>query len=88
MTDYTPSTSIQDDVLSFLMTSPSPDDIIAFHASDVAQHRLQYLLDANRDGTLSDDERAELEEASQMNHFVMLLKARAHQTKKNTQSDE
>lgn len=80
MTDYTPSATIQDEVLGFLLSSPTPQQIIAFHASDTSQARLRYLLDANRNGTLTDDERAELEEASQINHFVTLLKAKAHQT--------
>lgn len=79
MADYAPSASVQDEVLSFLLSSPVPQQIIAFHASDGAQERLRYLLDANRNGVLSDSERAELEEASQINHFVMLLKAKAHQ---------
>ena len=74
-----PPASIQDEVLTFLLSSPTPQRIIAFHASDVAQARLRYLLDANRAGTLSDEERAELDEASQMNHFIILLKAKAHQ---------
>jgi hypothetical protein len=39
--------------------------------------RLRYLIDTNRQGTLSAKERAELEEASGMNHFVTLLKAKA-----------
>ena len=80
MTDYTPSATIQDEVLGFLLSSPTPQQIIAFHASDIAQARLRALLDANRSGTLTDSERAELEEASQINHFVTLLKAKAHQT--------
>ncbi len=79
MTDYAPSASIQDEVLRFLLSSPTPQQIMAFHASDVAQERLRYLLDANRNGVLSDSERGELEEASQINHFVLLLKAKAHQ---------
>lgn len=80
MTDYAPSASIQEEVLTFLTSSPTPQQIIEFHASEVAQQRLRYLLDANRQGILSPEERAELDEASQMNHFVMLLKAKAHKT--------
>ena len=76
--------SIQDEVLTFLLSSPTPQEIIAFHASDAAQERLRYLLEANRQGTLTDAERAELDEASQLNHFVMLLKAKAHQTLQST----
>lgn len=76
------STSIQEEVLTFLLSSPTPHEIISFGASDAAQERLRYLLDANRQGALTDAERAELDEASQMNHFVMRLKARAHQATK------
>ncbi len=78
MSDYSTVMTIQDEVMTFLLSSPTPEAIIAFHASDMAQARLQYLLDANRNGALTDEERAELDEASQINHFVMLLKAKAH----------
>ncbi len=71
---------IQDEVLTFLLSSPTPRQIIEFRASDAAQERLRYLLEANRQGTLTDAERAELDEASQLNHFIMLLKARAYQS--------
>ena len=74
------TTSIQDEVLTFLLSSPTPQQIIAFRASDAAQERLRVLLEANRQGTLTDMERAELDEASQYNHFVIQLKARAHQS--------
>jgi hypothetical protein len=80
MTDYAPSASVQEEVLTFLLSAPTPQQIIDFHASDTAQERLRYLLEANRQGTLSPAERAELDEASQINHFVMRLKAKAHET--------
>jgi hypothetical protein len=34
-------------------------------------------LDANREGILSREERVELDEATQMNHFMMMLKVKA-----------
>jgi hypothetical protein len=77
MTDFTIDTSIRDEVLSFLLTSPTPQQIATFHASDRAQERLRYLLEANRAGKLTDAERAELDEASHLNHFITLLKAKA-----------
>ena len=70
--------TIQDEVVSFLLSAPSTQQIIEFKASAEAQERLRVLLDANRVGTLSTEERGELDEASQINHFVILLKARAH----------
>jgi hypothetical protein len=69
MKDYASSASIQEEVLAFLLSSSTPQHIVDFHASETAQERLRYLLDANRQGTLSDEERAELDEASQMNSF-------------------
>ena len=80
MTDYAAQANIQDEVFGFLLSAPTPQNIIAFHASEAAQRRLRYLLDANRDGLLSDAERAELEEASQINHFMTRLKAKAYQS--------
>lgn len=80
MTDFAPSASIQEEVMAFLLTAPTAQQIIEFHASERAQERLRALLEANRQGILSAAERAELDEASQINHFVILLKAKAHQT--------
>lgn len=84
MTDFAPSSSIQDDVMTFLLTSPTPEQIIVFHASDEAQERLRYLLDANREAVLSDNERAELDEAMYTNRFFMRLKAKARKALQNT----
>ncbi|MEO1289606.1 MAG: hypothetical protein AAFV93_17715 [Chloroflexota bacterium] len=78
MTDFVPSINIQDEVMEFLLSSPTPQEIIAFRASDVAQKRLRYLLDANRNDTLTPEEEAELDIASNVNHFMMTLKAKAH----------
>ncbi|MEM9955601.1 MAG: hypothetical protein AAF846_28625 [Chloroflexota bacterium] len=83
MAEYIPSNHVQEDVMAFLLTSPTPQEIIAFHASDEAQVRLRYLLEANRNGTLSDTERAELDDATYTNRFVMRLKAKARQMLKN-----
>jgi hypothetical protein len=83
MVDFAPPSNIQNEVITFLLSSPTAQQIIDFRASEAAQERLRYLLETNRQGTLSNEERAELDEASQLNHFVMLLKARAHQTLKS-----
>jgi len=78
MTEYAPSTQIQEEITDFLLSAPSPQTIIAFHASPDAQERLRYLLDANRNGTITTLEVAELDEAEHANHMIMLLKAKAH----------
>lgn len=78
MTEFAPYTDIQDEVMAFLLSSPSPQQIIDFRASPSAQLRLRYLLDANRNGTLNPEEVSELEVASNVNQFMMTLKAKAH----------
>lgn len=49
------------EILDFLLTQPTPYQIIALQASDTAQERLRYLLDGNRKNMLNDAERAELD---------------------------
>ncbi|MDZ4771396.1 MAG: hypothetical protein SGJ24_19910 [Chloroflexota bacterium] len=80
MNNYAPSANVQDEVLTFLLASPTAEQIMTFRASEAAQEHLRFLLESSRNGTLSDSQRAELEEASQINHFVLLLKAKARQS--------
>lgn len=68
-----------DEVLDFLLSKPSPQDVIALQPSDQAQERLRYLLDANRSDELSDAEKAELDRYLQLEHFVRQLKIRAEE---------
>jgi hypothetical protein len=70
-------TSITDEVLDFLVSGPTPEQIIVFHASERAQDRLRTLLDINRSGTLTAEQMAELDEMNRINHFFTLIKARA-----------
>ena len=69
--------NVTDEVLDFLVSTPTPEQIIAFHASDKAQERLRLLLEQNRSGDLTEQEKAELEEMSRVDHFFTLIKARA-----------
>jgi hypothetical protein len=70
------TTTLLDEVLDFLVSTPTPEQIIAFRPSEVAQERVRDLLDRNRNGTLSTEENEELDEISRMNDFVSLLKVR------------
>jgi len=67
-----------DEILDFLVSQPTPQQIIALKASQNAQARLRYLLDGNRNEILNDAERAELDTYIQLDNFVSMLKIRAH----------
>ncbi len=70
------TSTITDEVLDFLAMNPTPQQIIEFHASEESQERLRYLLDRNREGIMTPEELAELDDMERMEHFFTLLKAR------------
>ena len=68
-----------DEIVDFLLSQPTPEQIVHLQASESAQERLRYLLDGNRQNTLNDAERAELEAYIQLDNLVARLKIRAHE---------
>jgi hypothetical protein len=69
--------AVYQEVLDFLIQRPTPEEIIAFKVSTQAQKRLSELLEKNRSATLSSMELAELDVYEQLEHMMILLKARA-----------
>ena len=68
---------VYQEVLDFLIKRPTPEEIIAFKVSPQAQSRLEELLKRNRSATLNSMELAELDVYQQLEHMMILLKARA-----------
>ena len=68
-----------DAVLDFLLSKPSAEDVLALRPSEQSQQRLADLLDSNRNDSLSDAEKGELERYLQLEHFVRRLKIRAQE---------
>jgi len=66
------------EVLDFLIARPTPQEIITFKVSAEAQERLRTLLDKNREGTLTEAEATELDLYEQLEHLMILLKAKAY----------
>jgi hypothetical protein len=60
-----------------LSDSPSAEEIAAMRVGDEAQERMEDLLDKNREGTLTDEERREWEEFERMECFVRMAKVSA-----------
>lgn len=67
------------DELAELLANMDPMKVIQFHASKGAQKRLEELLDKNKEGTLTEDEKNEIERFMTVEHIVRLAKARARQ---------
>ena len=74
-----PATALFEDILDFLASTPTPEQLIAFEPSEALKQQLAYLLEQNRHDALSSNERVELDEFLRMNHFMNMLKLRARQ---------
>ena len=76
---------VYDEVYKFLVSAPTPAQIIDFRPSDATQERVRQLLDANKIGNLTSDEQSELDEFQSVNHFVSMLKIYARQQSADNQ---
>ena len=71
---------IWSEIIAFLGSGPSPEEIVAFKISDDAQERLEDLLYLNREEKLTPQEQDELDAFAQIDHLFILLKAYLRQT--------
>lgn len=74
---FAPEKTAKDVVTDFLASAPTLEDIAAYRLPDDLQARAHLLLDKNREGGLSAEERAEMEEFLQIEHLMTLVKAKA-----------
>ncbi len=79
---------VYNEFLDFLLTAPSPQEIMAFKVSAAAQSRLRELLEKNRDNRLTDAEQGELDAYEQGEYVMTLLKAKAHRQLKQQDENE
>ncbi|MFM1843090.1 MAG: hypothetical protein RLZZ490_1832 [Cyanobacteriota bacterium] len=70
------------EILDFLISQPSPDQILHFKVSDDRQSRLAALLVKNQDSGLTSAESSELDLYEQLDTLVGLLRVRAYESLK------
>jgi hypothetical protein len=63
--------------IDLLSAHVPPDEILHFKPSADTLERVQVFLQKNREGSLSEDEEAELDHYEHLEHLIGLLKARA-----------
>ncbi|MBK7204101.1 hypothetical protein [Candidatus Amarolinea dominans] len=71
----TPAAETSSEIMDFFLLNPSLENVLAYHASDRAQRRLQRLLALNEAGLLSETEQEELAEMERLEHILIMLKA-------------
>ncbi len=67
-------TETEREVVRFLTRQPSPEAILAFHPSSATTERLYELIDAERERSLTEDERRELDTYPYLEHLLRMLK--------------
>jgi hypothetical protein len=66
-----------EEVVDFIAAGTTPQNVIAFRPSEVAQERVEDLLSRKKEGELSLAEKSELDHYLQLEHLMRLAKARA-----------
>ena len=69
---------VYSEVIDFLMTRPTPEQIANFKVSPEAQNGLRSLLEKNRKSSLSSREAAELDMYERLEQLMILLKAKSY----------
>jgi len=75
----TSATQTASEIIEFLSKKPTMREVADFHISDRAQNRLRRLLALNEAGLLGEEEQRELDEMEQIEHIMIMFKARAVQ---------
>jgi hypothetical protein len=65
------------EVIEYMISHMSPEDILAFKVSDSLQQRIEELLDKNNSGALSTSEKRELDDIAEFNRLMVVVFARA-----------
>jgi hypothetical protein len=69
------SGQVYHDILNFLISQPTPEQVATFRPTPAMQARLQHLLTRSQDGTLTPAEQQELDEYERIEHLIIMLKA-------------
>lgn len=71
------ATRLVDSVVELLTSSPKPEDVLAYKLPGDLQNRAAELLDRNREGVITPEEKEELDQFVFLEHVFRLAKARA-----------
>lgn len=77
---YSIPLDLYQEILDFLISRPTSEQIVNFKVSESSQQRLKTLLQKNKENALTIAERAELDLHEQLDTLVGLLKIRAYGT--------
>jgi hypothetical protein len=65
------------ELVDFVAGGTTPEDIVNFHPSSEAQHRVAELIERERESRLTAEEAAELSHFLELEHILRMAKAKA-----------
>lgn len=77
--DMSLSSPIYYEIIDFIAAGTTPQSVANFLPSPEAQQRLAALMDREKAGTLSPEEKAEIDHFMELEHILRMAKARARQ---------
>jgi hypothetical protein len=73
------ATRSYDEIIDFIAAGTTPEAVVAFRPSEGVQERVAALVERSKDCTISPEEQSELEDYLQLEHIMIMAKARARQ---------
>ena len=71
------ATKSYEEIIDFFAAGTTPEAVVAFHPSDGVQQRVAALVESSKEGSISSEEQSELDDYLQLEHILIMAKARA-----------
>jgi hypothetical protein len=75
-----------DEVIDFIASGPTSSAVASFRLSDAMNQRAELLVQREKSGELTSDEKSEIDHYLELEHIMRLAKARARQRSPHVQS--
>jgi hypothetical protein len=73
------ATKSYDEIIDFIAAGTTPETVLAFRPSNAVQRRVAELVERSKEGSISGEDQSELEDYLQLEHLMIMAKARARQ---------
>jgi len=73
------ATKSYEEIIDFIASGTTPEAVVAFRPSEIVRQRIAELVERSSDGNISTEEQSELEDYLQLEHIMIMAKARARE---------
>jgi len=73
------ATKSYEEIIDFIAAGTTPEAVVAFRPSDSVQERVAELVERSKNGCISTEDQSELDDYLQLEHIMIMAKARARE---------